>query len=175
MKRRVRLTESELQQIITESVRQIISETDRYDQTMDKASRRFNQDTFLGRMRSKLFPGKAQQLQRIKNNAQDMGARATDTVNSELDKMGDESWHYDDYVSPSYQTYYQMKHPEDTETDLIDRQRRGDREFHRDFEAELGHMNKYGTGGRLKRPYGRTNSDLYRERKAYDKQQQGLS
>ena len=87
MKNIIRLTESDIHRIVKESVETILTEVEGYKNTMDKAEKQFDQNTFMGRMRSRLQPKKYQQLQRIKGNANTMGQEAADNINVEREKI----------------------------------------------------------------------------------------
>lgn len=69
MKRVVRLTEGDLHRIVKESVKRVLNEVDGYEKTMLKANDKFGDNTVLGKMRRAFNPKKAQQFDRIHDNA----------------------------------------------------------------------------------------------------------
>ena len=69
MKRVVRLTEGDLHRIVRESVIKTLNEVDGYEKTMLKANDKFGDNTVLGKMRRAFNPKKAQQFDRIHDNA----------------------------------------------------------------------------------------------------------
>jgi hypothetical protein len=70
MKKLVRLTESDLHRIVKESVNRILNEVEGYENTMLKANPMFNKDTLRGKVTRFLNPKKANQFDRIHNNAE---------------------------------------------------------------------------------------------------------
>ena len=69
MKQRIRLTEGDLHRIIKESVKRVLNEVDGYEKTMLKANKRLG-DGALGKIGRAFNPKKAQQFDRIHNNAE---------------------------------------------------------------------------------------------------------
>ena len=86
-KNRIRMPEAQLHQIIKESIQSMLDEVAGYKDTMQKAGNNFNQNTFMGRVRSKLQPQKYQQYQRIQQQGNQMGQQAADNINAEREKV----------------------------------------------------------------------------------------
>lgn len=76
-----------LQNIIRECVQSALNEVEGYGNTMQKAGNKFNQNTIMGRIRSKLQPQKYQQYQRIQQQGNQMGQQAADNINAEREKV----------------------------------------------------------------------------------------
>lgn len=168
----IRLTESQFMGMISESVRMALDEVARYDNTMKAAGKAFDQNTFMGRLRSRLQPGKYQQYRRIGQQADQMGAEAADTLNDTLDSMGDSETNHGAVICPDFDNYYRQ-HNQGPDQDKYYNVE-GERQFNRDHATQLGHINKYGTGGRLTRPYGWDTDQLADRREAYTQQRQML-
>ena len=70
-KKLIRLTESDLHRIVKESVNRILNEVDGYEKTMLKANPNFDKSTIRGKIGRLFNPKKAQQFDRIHNNAEE--------------------------------------------------------------------------------------------------------
>ena len=170
MKQRIRLTESELHRIVEESVNKVLNEVEGYEDTTQKAEKKFNQNTFMGRLRSKLQPKKYRQYQRIQNQGNKMGASATDEINTFLDRIGDDSCNHSDIIVPNYHGYYMQQNPnadKDNKWHYDD----GEKQFKKDYANQIARQKKYGTGGRIQKPYGWYNTI---DREAYGQQRQAI-
>jgi len=171
-KNRIRMSEAQLHQIIKESIQSMLDEVAGYKDTMQKAGNNFNQNTFMGRIRSKLQPQKYQQYQRIQKQGDEMGASATDKINDTLDTMGDDYVNHGDVTVPDYANYYRQQNP-NTDNSWYQNHKMGEEQFSNNHAAQLGWRKKYGTGGRIAKPYG-WNSSIDKERDIYNQQRQAI-
>ena len=171
-KNRIRMSETQLHQIIKESIQSMLDEVAGYKDTMQKAGNNFNQNTFMGRIRSKLQPQKYQQYQRIQKQGDEMGASATDKINDTLDTMGDDYVNHGDVTVPDYANYYRQQNP-NTDNSWYQNHKMGEEQFSNNHAAQLGWRKKYGTGGRIAKPYG-WNSSIDKERDIYNQQRQAI-
>ena len=150
----------------------MLDEVAGYKDTMQKAGNNFNQNTFMGRIRSKLQPQKYQQYQRIQKQGDEMGASATDKINDTLDTMGDDYVNHGDVTVPDYANYYRQQNP-NTDNSWYQNHKMGEEQFSNNHAAQLGWRKKYGTGGRIAKPYG-WNSSIDKERDIYNQQRQAI-
>lgn len=171
-KNRIRMSEAQLHQIIKESIQSMLDEVVGFKDTMQKAGNNFNQNTFMGRVRSKLQPQKYQQYQRIQQQGNQMGANATDKINDTLDTMGDDYVNHGDVTVPDYANYYRQQNP-NTDYSWYQNHKMGEEQFSNDHTTQLGWRKKYGTGGRIAKPYG-WNSSIDKEREIYNQQRQAI-
>ena len=133
MKRRIKLTESGLHRIVKESVKRILKEVDGYEKTMLKANDKFGDNTVLGKMRRAFNPKKAQQFDRIHDNAD---KSYSDAWSDMLDNQRNFPSAADPYQRPSEEDIERAK---------------------RDYKI----MNKYRTGRYGKRNYGISRWERY--------------
>lgn len=70
-KKLIRLTESDLHNIVKESVDRILNEVEGYEKTMLKANPNFDKKTIRGKIGRFFNPKKAQQFDRIHDNAEE--------------------------------------------------------------------------------------------------------
>ena len=173
-KQRIRINERDLKKMVAESTKKILNEINGYNQTMQNAGNKFNQNTFMGRVRSKINPQKYQQYQRIQQNAGQMGANATDTLNTAYDNMGDATVNFD-HTAPDYTNYYMQKNP-NAQTPYFANgyDTQGEQQFNKDYSTELGWQKKYGTGGRIAKPLYGNDSTIDKERIPYNQQRQAI-
>ena len=158
MKRKVRLTESQFRNIVHRSVNRILKEMAGYNSTMSKSSDAFNQDTIGGKLRSKMFPKKYQQYQRIQGQGNSMGRNAADNINKERENVPMDSFGgfgVYDINKPRWKDY-------DGGAEGYEARTRNDQ----------ARINKYGTGGRVMKPMAGADTPSYREQEdAYMRQQ----
>lgn len=171
---KIRINERDLKKMVAESTKKILNEINGYNQTMQNAGNKFNQNTFMGRVRSKINPQKYQQYQRIQQNAGQMGANATDTLNTAYDNMGDATVNFD-YTAPDYTNYYMQKNPNAQTPHFANGyDAQGEQQFKKDYSTELGWQKKYGTGGRIAKPLYGNDSTIDKERIPYNQQRQAI-
>ena len=166
MNKTIRLTESDIRRMVMEALEEVAG----YKNTMQNAEEYFNPKTVKGNMR-RIFNPKYKQYQRIQNNANKIGANATDTLNTQYDKMGDESFSYPrDVTEPAYQNYYKQQNPNASGDGSYWGE--GHDLFKQNYATELGRQKKYGTGGRIAKPFGGEGEYLDNKRAEYNQQRQ---
>ena len=65
--KREKVSESQLHNIVKESINKVIQEVAGYQSTMQKANNQFNQNTMMGKLRSKIMPNKYHEYHKQRN------------------------------------------------------------------------------------------------------------
>ena len=184
-----KVSESQLHNIVKESINKVIQEVAGYQSTMQKANNQFNQNTMMGKLRSKIMPNKYQQYQRIQQQGNQMGQDAADRINNEREKMG----YIDglDHYMLNYGDYAESqglgKHMEtgknwgndreymnkyfSHERDLMNKGREA---YNKNTAIDNGRVNKYGTNGRILKSEAGCNSEDNYNNNEYHKQRNEL-
>ena len=184
-----KVSESQLHNIVKESINKVIQEVAGYQSTMQKANNQFNQNTMMGKLRSKIMPNKYQQYQRIQQQGNQMGQDAADRINNEREKMG----YIDglDHYMLDYGDYAESqglgKHMEtgknwgndreymnkyfSHERDLMNKGREA---YNKNTAIDNGRVNKYGTNGRILKSEAGWNSEDNYNNDEYHKQRNEL-
>lgn len=166
-KNRIRMSEAQLHQIIKESIQSMLDEVVGFKDTMQKAGNNFNQNTFMGRVRSKLQPQKYQQYQRIQQQGNQIGQQAADNVNAETEKVpigcGGK---YGTTYNPRWNTYAQEQGSNNLSGEQLYNQRTA---------SDQAKINKYGTGGRVMLPLQGYNDSYEGPERQYREQQRLLN
>ena len=187
--KREKVSESQLHNIVKESINKVIQEVAGYQSTMQKANNQFNQNTMMGKLRSKIMPNKYQQYQRIQQQGNQMGQDAADRINNEREKMG----YIDglDHYMLNYGDYAESqglgKHMEtgknwgndreymnkyfSHERDLMNKGREA---YNKNTAIDNGRVNKYGTNGRILKSEAGCNSEDNYNNDEYHKQRNEL-
>lgn len=187
--KREKVSESQLHNIVKESINKVIQEVAGYQSTMQKANNQFNQNTMMGKLRSKIMPNKYQQYQRIQQQGNQMGQDAADRINNEREKMG----YIDglDRYMLNYGDYAERqglgKHMEtgknwgndreymdkyfSHERDLMNKGREA---YNKNTAIDNGRVNKYGTNGRILKSEAGWNSEDNYNNDEYHKQRNEL-
>ena len=184
-----KVSESQLHNIVKESINKVIQEVAGYQSTMQKANNQFNQNTMMGKLRSKIMPNKYQQYQRIQQQGNQMGQDAADRINNEREKMGyidgldRYMLNYGDYAESQglgkhmetgknwgddreYMNKY-FSH----ERDLMNKGREA---YNKNTAIDNGRVNKYGTNGRILKSEAGWNSEDNYNNDEYHKQRNEL-
>lgn len=187
--KREKVSESQLHNIVKESINKVIQEVAGYQSTMQKANNQFNQNTMMGKLRSKIMPNKYQQYQRIQQQGNQMGQDAADRINNEREKMGyidgldRYMLNYGDYAESQglgkhmetgknwgddreYMNKY-FSH----ERDLMNKGREA---YNKNTAIDNGRVNKYGTNGRILKSEAGWNSEDNYNNDEYHKQRNEL-
>lgn len=187
--KREKVSESQLHNIVKESINKVIQEVAGYQSTMQKANNQFNQNTMMGKLRSKIMPNKYQQYQRIQQQGNQMGQDAADRINNEREKMGyidgldRYMLNYGDYAESQglgkhmetgknwgddreYMNKY-FSH----ERDLMNKGREA---YNKNTAIDNGRVNKYGTNSRILKSEAGWNSEDNYNNDEYHKQRNEL-
>ena len=165
--KQIKVSEAQLRQIIRESIHGVLDEVAGYKDTMQKAGNNFNQNTFMGKVRSKLQPKKYQQYQRIQQQGNQIGQQAADNVNAETEKVpiGCGGKHGTTY-NPMWNTYAQEQGSNNLSGEQLYNQRTA---------SDQAKINKYGTGGRVMLPLQGYNNSYEGPERQYREQQRLLN